>query len=112
MSTSTLRKLFQVALGTGDTLIYTTPALTTTTVVALFAVNIDTSERTFRLHQVDSGGSIAATNPLFYDQPVSAKRTLRDGGIILEPGQLLRGLCSSASQIVVTGFGITTLESS
>ena len=110
MATNTLKKLFQAQLGAGDTLLYTCPALVRTTVVALYITNTDTVDRTFRLHQVDSGGSISATNALYYDQPVTARRTLRDGGIILEPGQLLRGLASAGAVVNVAGFGIQTTE--
>jgi len=104
---STLKKLAQVQLGSSDGVIYTTPAGTTTVITALVLCNTDTSDRTFRLHQVDAAGSSSAANALWYDYPVATKRTfMPPTGLILQAGQLLRGLCSAATVMTVSVFGI------
>lgn len=109
---STLRKLFQIQLGSSDGLLYTAPAQTRTTIVLLMITNTDTADRTFRLHQVSAAGSSSAANALYYDEPIVAKRVHpnRNSGIILEPAQMLRGLGSAATVITVSGFGIETTE--
>lgn len=111
MASQTIVKLFQVTLLAGDTLIYTCPPLTTAIVTALYKTNTDTVSRTFRLHVVDSGGAIANGNAIYFDEPMAAKRCHPriDTGIVLEPGDMLRGL-GSAATIVLTGFGITIVE--
>jgi len=113
MATNTLVRLFQVQLTNADALIYLAPALTTVTVIAIYKTNIDTSDRTFRLHHVASGGTSSSSNALYYDESIPTKRVHPriDQGIILEPGQSLRGLASANTAITLTGFGITTEES-
>jgi hypothetical protein len=110
MPVNTLKKLFQVQLGTSDGLVYTCPPLTRATIVSLYVTDTDTVDRTFRLHQVNSAGASTAANSLYYDHPITNKRTIRDGGIVLEPGQMMRGLASAATAVTVTGFGIETTE--
>ncbi len=107
-----MRKLFQVTLGAGDTLLYMCPALTHTTVTALYKVNTDAVARTFRLHAVSSGGSVALGNALYYDEPIGATRVHPrvDSAIQLEPGQMLRGLASAGAVIVLTAFGIEVVD--
>lgn len=110
-TTHTLKRLAQVVLGVADTLVYTCPALTRTTVSALYKCNTDGTNRTFRLHQVPSGGAIAVGNALYYDEPITANRLHPrvDIGLVLEPGQMLRGL-ASAAVVTVTVFGIESTE--
>ncbi len=112
MATNTLKKLAQVQLGSSDDVVYTCPALTRATITAVYKTNTDITDRTFRWHQVDSGGSSSAANALYYDEPVTAKRVHPriDAGIILQPGQMLRGLASSATVVTVSVFGIETSE--
>ena len=112
MATNTLKKLFQAQLGVADTLMYTAPPLVTTTIVALYKTNTDSTARTFRLFQVSGGGSANATNALYYNEPIAANRTHAriDTGIVLEPGQMLRGLASVAAVVTLTGFGIESEE--
>lgn len=106
------KKLFQFRLTNVDALIYTCPALTVTTIIALFKVNTDAADRTFRLHQVDAGGASAVGNALYYNEPIATLRTHAriDSGIILEPGQTLRGLASVTNTITLTGFGIESVS--
>lgn len=113
MAEQTLKKLFQTTLGAADTLLYTCPALTHTVVVALYKVNTDSAQRTFRLHQVNAGAAIALGNAIYYDEPIAATRVHPriDTGIVLEPGQMLRGLASAGAVVVITGFGIESEES-
>lgn len=112
MATQELKKLFQVTLGAGDTLCYTCPPLTQTVVTALYKLNTDSAQQTFRLHAVNSGGSIALGNALYYDEPIGATRVHPriDTAIMLEAGQMLRGLASAGAVVVLTGFGIELVE--
>lgn len=103
----TLRKLGQVQLAATDTAIYTPSAGTYAAVTGIFFCNTDTVERTFQLYHVNAAGSISTSNALYYDYPIATKRTFSPPTpIVLEPGQMLRGLASSASKITVTVFGI------
>jgi len=105
---NTLKKLAQVQLGIADGVLYTVPAGTTTVFTLLTLTNTDTADRTFRLHHVDSAGASAASNALYYDYAVAAKRTFVPplGGMIGQAGQMLRGLASAATVVTVTVWGI------
>jgi hypothetical protein len=105
---NSLKKLAQVQLGSSDGVIYTAPAdVLSVTVVALYITNTDTSDRTFRIHQVNAAGASLASNALYYDKSLATKDTKREpAGIILEPDQMLRGLASVAAVVTVTVFGI------
>lgn len=104
---STLKKLAQTQLGSSDGVIYTAPAGTTTVVTAIVVCNTDASDRTIRLHQVDAAGSSSAANALYYDYAVAAKRTfVPPTGLVLQAGQMLRGLASAATVVTVSVFGI------
>lgn len=113
MATNTLTKIFQYQLTNADSEVYLCPALTTAIITALYKSNTDSSDRTFRLHAVDGGGSSTVSNALYYDEPIATKRIHPrvDNGIILEPGESLRGLASANSAITVTAFGILIEES-
>ncbi len=112
MATNTLVRLFQVSLTDADAELYKCPALTRVTIIALYKVNIDAVARTFRIHHVASGGSSGIGNALYYDEPLAAKRVHPriDSGIILEPGQSIRGVGSVTNTITLTAFGILTEE--
>lgn len=102
----TLKKLGQGAFAVADGALYTTPAGTYAAITGIWITNTDTVERTFRLHQVNAAGSSAATNAIYYDFPIGSKRSFTPPiGIILEPGQMLRGL-ASATAVTYTIFGI------
>jgi len=111
--TNNLKKLFQFRLTNADALIYTCPPLTVTTLIALYKINTDAADRTFRLHQVSAGGTSTVSNALYYDEPIATLRTHPriDTGIVLEPGQTLRGLASVTNTITLTGFGIESVTS-
>jgi hypothetical protein len=113
MATNTLEKIFQYRLTNADSEIYLAPALTTVVIVALYKTNTDSTARTLRLHQVDGGGSSGVTNALYYNEPIAAERLHPriDSGIVLEPGQSLRGLASANNAVTLTAFGITQVES-
>jgi hypothetical protein len=109
-----LQKLFQFRLTNADALIYTCPALTVTTIVALYKVCTDAVDRTFRLFALDAGGASGVLTAIYYDEPIATLRTHPriDSGILLEPGQTLRGLSSVTNTITLTGFGIESVTSS
>ncbi len=105
---NTLKKLAQGQLAAADAVLYTVPAGTTTVVTLIVLCNTDTSDRTFRLHHVDSAGSSSASNALFYDYAIAAGRTFIPplSGMVGQAGQMLRGLASSASKITYAIYGI------
>ena len=103
-----LKKLAQAQLGSSDAAIFTVGGATTYRVFKIVVCNTGTANLTFRLHHVDSGGSSAASNALFYDAPLAGKQTLEFGdGLVFETGQMLRGLASAASTISVTVVGVS-----
>lgn len=112
MATNTLKKLFQFQLTTATTVIYICPGRVRTSIIALYKSNISSSDRTFKLHQVDAGDSAGTDNALYYDEPITAKRVHPriDTGIILEPGQTIQGLASANTAITLTAFGIESEE--
>lgn len=110
MAVHTAKKLAQAQLAAADGQLYLTPGGTTTTITAIYIAETTGTARTFRLHQVNSGGTSAAANALFYDHGIGANRTIKDGaGIILTAGEMLRGLASAATAVTVTVFGIESL---
>lgn len=104
---NTLKKLAQAQLGTGDGAVFTVPASTTYTLALVVICNTDTVARTFRLHQVDSGGSSSGANALFFDHPLGPSETVEFArGMVFETGQMLRGLASAAAKVTVSVFGL------
>ena len=63
-------------------------------------------------HQVNAGGSSSSANALYYDEPILANRLHPriDSGIVLEPGQSVRGLSSVTLTVTLTAFGIQSVE--
>lgn len=103
-----LDKLAQGQLGTSDAAVFTVPGSTTYRTFKIMVCNTHTARVTFRLHHVDSAGSSAANNAIFYDAPLEPKQTMEFGdGLIFETGQMLRGLASVASVVTVTVCGVT-----
>jgi hypothetical protein len=103
------KKLAQAQLGTSDGAVFTVTAGQTWTVSTIYVCNTDTSARTFRLHHVNSGGSSAASNAIFFDMTLDAGQTIEFGrGTIFETEQMLRGLASAANVVTVTVLGIAT----
>jgi len=109
-----LQKIFQFRLTNADALIYTCPALTVTTIIAIYKTNTDAVDRTFRLFALDAGGASGVLTAIYYDEPIATLRTHPriDSGIILTAGQTLRGFASAAGAITLTGFGIESVTSS
>jgi hypothetical protein len=112
VATNSLKKIFQIRLTNADAELYLAPALTTVLIVALYKCNTDSSARTFRLHAVAGGGSSSVSNSIYYDEPIAANRLHPriDSGIVLEPGQSLRGLASTTNVVTLTAFGILQVE--
>ncbi len=107
---NTPTKVAQGQLSNVDSAVYTpSSGVLYSTITAIYFANTNTSDHTFRLHYVDSGGSTAANNALYYDQGLAAKRTFKDGpGIVVKAGDSLRGLASTASVLTYTIFAIET----
>jgi len=82
-----------VALGTGDTLIYTAAAKVKARVVI---ANVSAAARTFQLCH----GTISDANSLFKNTPLVIGETLL-WEVDLANGDVLRGLCDSASGVTV-----------
>lgn len=111
----TVRKVFyQGNPGTSDTLLYTSPNLpgARSEVLQIVVANTDGSARTFRLHMVPKGGSVAVSNALFYDVSVAANTTtLHDSlRLIMEEGYMLRGLQSVSAKLCITITGLVEIR--
>jgi len=98
--------LAQVLLGATDTEVYT--AQGNFRKCQIVVGNVDSSDRTFELHLVQPGGSSSDTNVIG-----TKGMTLKAAGPAyslwefgLRNGQMIRGLCSSASKVVVHLDGI------
>jgi hypothetical protein len=101
--TDTPKRLGQGQLGTSETTLYTVDAGKTAKIWSITVVNTDTSERTFQLALVPSGGSFGAATALFWDLPLAGKATLdHDSPHVLEAGGTVKGLASVASKLTVT----------
>lgn len=111
----TVRKVFyQGNPGTSDTLLYTSPNLpgARSEVLNIVVANIDSSARTFRMHMVPKGGSVAVSNALFYDVSVTANTTtIHDSlRLVMEEGYMLRGLQSVAAKLCITITGLVEIR--
>lgn len=107
----TVRKvLYRGNPGTSDTLLYTSPNLPggRTEVSRIVVANTDTGAKTFRLHAVPKGGSVAVSNALFYDVSMAANTTVVHDvrGLVLEEGEMLRALQETVSKICLTITGV------
>lgn len=103
--TTLISKRVSPAQLTGSaTTLYTVPASTTTYVRSIILSNDTTSAVTATIHLVPTGGSADATNIL-----INAKAVPTDGSplifnfgedcVVLEAGDTIRGLASTASQV-------------
>jgi len=111
----TVRKVFyQGNPGTSDTLLYTSPNLpgARSEVLQIVVANTDSSARTFRMHLVPKGGSVAVSNALFYDVSVTANTTtIHDSlRLVMEEGYMLRGLQSVAAKLCITITGLVEIR--
>ena len=74
----------------------------------LLVCNTDTVRRTFTLHRVLSGGSVAASNAMWYGCPIEAGQTLpfcAETLFTLANGDALHGLADVTSKVNVFIFG-------
>lgn len=71
----------------------------------LHLCNTSASDVTFRLHHATAGVSNAA-NALYWDCELEANRVVVEAPLVVESGQTLRGLCSAASSLTLTLYGI------
>jgi hypothetical protein len=103
------KMLFQVSLRTADDRIGQCLPRKSWVVTTMFVCNTNASTATYRVHHVMPGKTSAATNPLLYDNRLSASQTASplSGGdrIVLNENEELRGQASSTG-VVVTGYGI------
>lgn len=97
-------------LGTGSTTVFT--AIDPYTDVGIWVCNVDAAvTRTFELHHVPTGGSLADANCFS-----GVAHTLRLGdtrlfrGFGLFAGDSIRGLCSSANKVNVMVYGVPVIK--
>ena len=101
------KKIAQGQLGTSDAAAFTGTSGHTYTITTVVFCNTDTSDRTFRWHNVDAAGSSTAANAEFYDQPIPANSTLRiKDRTVVEGAGMLRGLASVASKVTYSVYGL------
>lgn len=92
--------------GTGDTLLYTAPATTTTYVKAIHICNTTATQRTITLG-LRSGGTLAAANHFLSALPIPANGTYDwSGNHVLTTGQTIRALQETAAALTVHISGI------
>lgn len=101
-----------VALTAAAATYYTVPSSpdnTITHVRGLILCNTDTAQRTVRIHNVASGGAVAASNAIFYDLTIAAKTTVKvcfdEGHWVLTAGMTIQALADSASVVTITLCG-------
>jgi len=107
----TVRKVFYRGnLPATDTLLYTSPNLpgARSEVLQLIFCNTSAGAETIRLHSVPKGGTSGIDNAVFYDYSFAAKATgITDSlSLILEEGDMLRGLASTTGKfsVIITGL--------
>ena len=99
----------EALLGTGDTLVFTMPA-TKKGYATITVVNVDASnDRTVDLYRVRAGGSIGDGNRICAPSQNLVKNSapLEIKVKEMQPGDMIRGLCSSANKVNVI---VTTCE--
>ena len=95
-----------VVLGTTDTVVYTVPGSTKSTVSVIFTNTLG-QQVSFRLHH-STDGSSSKSNALYYDAILEKNQVLTLSGLVMEAGHTLRGLASIANAISVKAYGIET----
>lgn len=110
------KQLYQGQLGTSSATLYTAPGGTVgqvmqrTIIKEIIVCNTDSSDRTFTLNVVDSGGSASAANEIFAAQSITANTTsIYRLTTVIEGGGTLRGLGSVADKVTLTVSGIELL---
>jgi len=99
-----LERGYSGQLGSSSTTLYTCPANTRARVIKANACNDTTTVPSMTFYLVPSGGSPGVTNLLINARnlPGNGTDSLREiVGQVLEPGDSIRGLASSADQVTV-----------
>ena len=91
--------------------IYTAPANTTTIIKRAVFLNTDTVARTITIHVIRSGGGAAATaNKIINAYPLSPNQAYVPpelANLVLETGDAIHALASTASVVNTLGSGFT-----
>lgn len=110
MSTSAIKPLGQVQLGTSLTTVYTAPTQPPnmkTRVTNIWICNTDTAERTVTLRY--GSGTLTAANSLFDGTPIEANNVYNIVGealgMTMSAGDKIQGLSDVAAKITVSVFG-------
>jgi len=108
--TTSAKKLFSPALLTASAATYyTAPANTHTILKKLTFTNTDTVARTITVYLVPSAGSASATNTLTSAQTIAPGATyecFEGEGHVLNPGDFLQALASTATVVNIQGSGV------
>ena len=81
-----------------ETIIFTTPALTTVTMSSIIICNQGVTDATFNIAVVAGGGAAAAKDFLFFEHPIPAKRTfIATIGDMMSAADVLKGEGSTAN---------------
>lgn len=93
-------------LTASSTTLYTAPASTTAVIRSITLCNTDTVARTVTIYIVQSGGSIGDDKKIFDEFSLAAGETIVDDTLrVLETGDTLRGLASTASVVSIRADG-------
>lgn len=109
----TYKNAYAAQLGATDTTLYTCPANTVARVLKCTACNDTTTVPTFSFNKVPSGGSVAATNLVINGRPLGNKETYECPevvGQILDAGDIISGIASSADQVTIMLDVVETLQ--
>ena len=104
---STFKVLGQVApAATTDTVVYTVPATTNTTISSVTICNRAATTATFRLYVAVAGAALDNKQYIYYDQTIDGNSTyIATIGITLNTTDVLKIYCSTAN-FSVSAFGI------
>lgn len=94
-------------VGATDTTLYTAPTGERLTIMKAIAVNTDTSTRSLKVHRVETGSSVGDEKILQPETNIPPGGSIvLDNliGAILEPGDFLSGIASTASKVTVQIF--------
>lgn len=87
--------------------LYTVPMGKSTVVTSIFAVNLDTVQRTYDLAVVPSGDTLSLKHHIRWDQPMDASGfDLVTSKLTLAAGDSLVVLPSTINKVAFTAFGV------
>lgn len=101
---TTLERAYTAQLAAAAAALYTCPTGTRARILKCTATNDTTTAVTFDMHLVPSGGSADATNYLINTKTLGSKESYTCPevvGHVLEPGDTVQGVASSANQVTV-----------